>query len=52
MRWLGHLAQVEESWNAQRILLGKPEGGRPLERHSWVDNIKVYLKELGFSGFI
>jgi hypothetical protein len=36
--------------NAYRILLGKPEGKRPLgrPRHKWVDNIKMDFKEKGW----
>jgi hypothetical protein len=30
MRWVGHVAQMEQVRNAYRILLGKPEGKRPL----------------------
>jgi hypothetical protein len=32
--------------------VGKPEGKRPLERprHRWVDNIKIYLREIRWSG--
>jgi hypothetical protein len=35
--------------NAYRVLLGKPEGKRPLgkPRRRWVDNIKMYLLEIG-----
>jgi hypothetical protein len=35
-----------EKMNAYRILVGKPEGRRPLgrQRHGWVDNIKVDLR--------
>jgi hypothetical protein len=38
--------------NAYRILVGKPEGQRPLgrPRHRWVDNIKMDLTEIGWSG--
>jgi hypothetical protein len=38
--------------NAYRILVGKPEGKRPLERprRRWVDNIKMHLRELGWGG--
>jgi hypothetical protein len=38
-----------ETRNACRILVGKPEGKRPLERpkRSWVDNIKIDLRENG-----
>jgi hypothetical protein len=35
-----------------RILVGKPEGKRPLgrRRRSWVDNIKIDLREIGWDG--
>jgi hypothetical protein len=38
-----------ETRNAYRILMGKPEGKRPLERprRRWVDNIKIDLGEIG-----
>jgi hypothetical protein len=49
MRWAGHLVQVREKRNAFRIIVGKPEGKRPLERprRGWVDNIKMDLGEIG-----
>jgi len=36
--------------NAYKILVGKPERKRPLERpmHRWKDNIKMYLREIGW----
>jgi hypothetical protein len=39
-----------EKKNAHRILVGKPEGKRPLgrPRHRWVDNIKMRLREIGW----
>jgi hypothetical protein len=39
-------AEVTGDWNSYRILVGKPEGKRPLGRpkHRWVDNIKMDLK--------
>jgi hypothetical protein len=39
-----------EKKNAYRILVGKPEGKRPLgrPRHRWVDNIKIDLREIGW----
>jgi hypothetical protein len=41
-----------EKRNAYRILLGKPEGKRPLgrPRRRWVDNIKMDLREIGWDG--
>jgi hypothetical protein len=39
-----------EKRNAYRILVGKPEGKRPLGRTMWVDNIKIDLREIGRDG--
>jgi hypothetical protein len=41
-----------ETRNAYRILVGKPEGKRPLgrPRHRWVDNIKIGLREIRWEG--
>jgi hypothetical protein len=41
---------VVEKGNAYRILVGKPEGKRPLgrPRRRWVDNIKMNLREIGW----
>jgi hypothetical protein len=52
MRWAGHLARMGEKRNAYRILVGKPEGKRPLgrPRRRWVDNIKMDLREIGWDG--
>jgi hypothetical protein len=38
--------------NAYRIVMGKPEGKRPLGRlrRRWVDNIKMELREIGWDG--
>jgi hypothetical protein len=43
MRCAGHLARMGEKRNEYRILVGKPEGKRPLERprRRWVGNIKI-----------
>jgi hypothetical protein len=43
MRWTGHVAGMGEKINAHRILVGKPEGKRPLgrPRGRWVGNIKI-----------
>jgi hypothetical protein len=42
----------EERRNSYRILVGKPEGNRPLvrPRRRWVDNIKMDLREIGWDG--
>jgi hypothetical protein len=52
MRWAGHVARMWEKRNAYRLLVGKPEGKRPLERPRcrWVDNIKMDLGEIGWGG--
>jgi hypothetical protein len=49
MRWAGHVARILETRNVYRILVGKPEGKRPLgrPRRRWVDNIKMDLREIG-----
>jgi hypothetical protein len=49
MRWAGHVARMGEKMNACRLLVGKPEGRRPLgrPRRRWVDNIRIYLGEVG-----
>jgi hypothetical protein len=52
MSWAGHVARVGEKRTAYRILVGKPEGRRPLgrPRRRWVDNIKMDLREIGWDG--
>ena len=49
LRWAGHVAHMEQSRNAYRVLVGKPEGKRPLRRTRcrWEDNIKMDLREVG-----
>jgi hypothetical protein len=46
MKWAGNVARRREKRNAYRILVGKPEGKRPLgkSRRRWVNNIKMALK--------
>jgi hypothetical protein len=50
MRWVGHVARMGEVRSAYNILVGRPEGRRPLgrPRRRWVDNIKMDLREKGF----
>jgi hypothetical protein len=45
-RWTGHVAGMGEKRNVYRIMVGKPEGKRPLgrQRRRWVDSIKVDLR--------
>ena len=49
MRWAGHVARMEEGRGVHRVLVGKPEGKRPLgrTRRRWEDNIKIDLQEVG-----
>ena len=49
LRWAEHVARMEKSRNAYRVLVGKPEGKRPLgrPRGRWEDNIKMDLREVG-----
>jgi len=52
MRWAGHVERMGESRGVYRILVGKPEGNRPLvrPRRRWEDNIKMDLQEVGCGG--
>jgi hypothetical protein len=52
MRWAGHVARIGENRNAYRLLVGKPEGKRPVRRprRRWVDSIKIDLLEIGWGG--
>jgi hypothetical protein len=49
-RWAGQVARMGEKRNAYRLLMGKPEGKRPLgwPRRRWVDNIRMDLGEVGW----
>jgi hypothetical protein len=51
MRSAGHVASMTEKRNAYRILVGRPEGTRPLgrHRHRWEDIIKMDLREMGWN---
>jgi len=48
MRWAGHVARMGEERGLYRVLLGKPEGRRPLGRPRlrWVDNIRMDFQEV------
>ena len=49
MRWAGYVALMGEGRGVHRVLVGKPEGKRPLgrPRRRWEDNIKIDLQEVG-----
>jgi hypothetical protein len=49
MRWVWHVARVGEGRGVYRVLVGKPEGKRPLGRPRLrcEDNIKMDIKEVG-----
>jgi len=49
MIWVGHVARTGEERGVHRVLVGKPEGMRPLgrPRRRWEDNIKMDLQEVG-----
>jgi hypothetical protein len=49
MRWAGHVAHMGEERNMYKVLVGKPEGKRPLgrPRRRWEDGIRLDLRETG-----
>ena len=49
LRWAGHVARMEQFRNTCKVLVGKPEGKRPLgrPRRRWEYNIKMDLREGG-----
>jgi len=53
MRWAEHVARMGEGRGVYRVLVGKPEGRRPLgrPRRRWEDNIRMDLREVG-CGFV
>jgi len=52
MRWAGHVAHMGERKGVYRVLVGKPEGKRPLgkPRCRWENNNKMHLQEVGCGG--
>jgi hypothetical protein len=51
MRWAGHVARMGKKRNVCRLLVGNPEGKRPLgrQRRGWIDNIRMDLLAIGLS---
>jgi hypothetical protein len=49
IRWAGHVARMGDGKGVYRVLVGRPEGKRPLgrPRRRWKDNIKMDLREIG-----
>jgi hypothetical protein len=49
MRWVKHVARKGEERKSYKVLVGTPEGKRPLkrQRHSWEDGIKNDLRDIG-----
>ena len=52
MRWVGHVARMGDRKGVYRVLVGKPEGKRPLgrPRRRWEDNIKMGHQEVECGG--
>jgi hypothetical protein len=52
MRWAGHVARMGEKRKVNKVLVGKPEGKRPLgrPRRRWEDGIRMDLREIGLVG--
>jgi hypothetical protein len=50
MRWPGYVAWMGEERDMCRVLVGKPEGKRPLGRPRcrWKDNVRMDLQEVGY----
>jgi hypothetical protein len=49
MRWAGHVARIGQERKVYKVLVGKPEGKRPLgrPRRRWEDRIRMDLTEIG-----
>jgi hypothetical protein len=52
IKWAGHVARMGEGRNVYRVLVGGPEGKRPLERprRRWEDGLKGAVRELVLGG--
>jgi hypothetical protein len=52
MRWAGHVTSMGEKRKVYKVLVGKPEGMRPLgrPRRRWEDGVRMDVREIGFGG--
>jgi hypothetical protein len=52
VRWAGHVARMREERKVYKVLVGKPEGKRPLgrPRRRWRDGIRMGLRKIGLGG--
>jgi hypothetical protein len=52
MRWAGYVAPMGENRNVYRLLVGKPEGKKPLgkSRRTWTDNVRMDFLEIVLGG--
>jgi hypothetical protein len=52
LKWARHVALMGDKKKTYRVLVGKPKGKRPVGRHrrKWIDNIKIYLRVIGWGG--
>jgi hypothetical protein len=52
MGWAGRVARMGEERKVHKVLVGKPEGNRPLgrPRRRWEDGIRMDLREIGLEG--
>ena len=52
MRWVGHAERTGTRTGVDRVLVGRPDGKKPLgrPRPRWEDNIKMDLQEVGWGG--
>ena len=52
LRWAGHVTRIENETGAWKLLVGKPEGKRPVgrPRMRWENNINHHLREVDYTG--
>jgi len=54
MRWAGHVARIGERRSVYSVLVGNPEGKRPLRKHRrrWGDNMDLHVLRCGVMDWI